>query len=61
MADFFSHEYRYLAYVNVKKFTFQFQERSIILRKWSELCTSNKDELAKLLTLENVRKIYVFR
>lgn len=29
------------------------KERSIILRKWSELCSSNKDELAKLLTLEN--------
>ncbi|XP_071123258.1 succinate-semialdehyde dehydrogenase, mitochondrial-like isoform X1 [Mytilus edulis] len=29
------------------------KERSVILRKWSELCMQNKDELAKLLTLEN--------
>ncbi|CAC5423383.1 ALDH5A1 [Mytilus coruscus] len=29
------------------------KERSVILRKWSELCIENKDELAKLLTLEN--------
>ncbi|XP_069142058.1 succinate-semialdehyde dehydrogenase, mitochondrial-like isoform X2 [Argopecten irradians] len=28
------------------------KERSIILRKWAELCTQHKDELAKLLTAE---------
>lgn len=29
------------------------KERSIILKKWTALCNENKDELARLLTLEN--------
>lgn len=29
------------------------KERSVILKRWSDLCTQNKDELAKILTLEN--------
>lgn len=30
------------------------QERSVLLRKWSELLTLHKDDLAKLITFECV-------
>lgn len=36
-------------------YTFVFQERATILRKWAQLLVTNHEHLAKILTLENVR------
>jgi len=36
------------------------QERSVLLRRWYNIIMDNKEELAKLITLEMVQYIFIY-